>query len=449
MVEENQNPKEVTIEEALTHVKEWIDAGEKEKAKKGLNEVLEFAPDNEDAKMLLESLDKPAGNEAPAPTPTPAAPTQEEVPKINLAETPATPEPEATPTPEPTPVPAPAPEPTPAEPEATPAPEPAPAPAQEQDPQTAAILAAMGGQPPETPAQPAETNPAGQDLPGLEKISADAITQPSEAPAEKPKSKKFLIVIAAILIIGGSVSGFFAYKAITNEDAPQEEPAAQESVQEPAPVEEEEKNAEVLEEMEEFAEMFEEPEEEEEPKPKVKVKPVANETGDLSTYTNDEHGFAFEHPADWVVISKPNNGVIMVNSDDFAHMGKEGHLSITLFVHETDMSETQWFNEKVAYSTPEKIKQMVEDINHGREEPIAFENDIYSDHTSVTVNGYGAILHTLKFLKLDDEKQEFHKTFYIKKGDKLYELEGITPGGDKGDELLDLFSNLVFDLKFL
>lgn len=82
MPDENGQPQEVTIEEALNHVKTWMDNGEIEKAKRGLNEIIEYAPNNKEAKDLLASLETSATEEiqnieeaVPAPEEAPEKPS--------------------------------------------------------------------------------------------------------------------------------------------------------------------------------------------------------------------------------------------------------------------------------------------------------------------------------------------------------------------------------------
>ncbi len=99
-------PIKTTVQEALSHIKSWIDSGEKDKATKGLEEILAHEPGNTEAKAMLDGLNtsKPQAETiqqivpggAPVPVPVPAIPTPA-VPSVTPA-TPTTP-----PTPVPTP----------------------------------------------------------------------------------------------------------------------------------------------------------------------------------------------------------------------------------------------------------------------------------------------------------------------------------------------------------
>ena len=63
------DPIKTTVQEALDHIKEWTTKGEKDKAVRGLQEILHFDPSNADAqKMLSELQAAPAAIPAPAPT---------------------------------------------------------------------------------------------------------------------------------------------------------------------------------------------------------------------------------------------------------------------------------------------------------------------------------------------------------------------------------------------
>lgn len=151
-------PIRTTVQAAFDHIKDWVSKGEKDKAIKGLQELLSFDPSNVDAQKMLTELGGtvPTPAVVPAPTPatpattvTPTAPTAATMPaaafKLDMdlkptapvatttpaaPVTPATPKPVPVPTPTPVPTaPAPVvakPTPTPVAPVVTPTPKPTP-----------------------------------------------------------------------------------------------------------------------------------------------------------------------------------------------------------------------------------------------------------------------------------------------------------------------------------
>lgn len=259
MAEENQ-PKEVTIDEALSHVKDWVDSGDLDKAKKGLKEIMEFAPDNQGAKDLLESI-KQKENTQPIDI-KPAEPTEPANQVFSMPEEPkiATEQPveiPVTPLAEPTP---------PVETE-IPIPEPV-----------------------ETPNQMPTTESVGEELPGIEKLSEEEIHADIPTPKEPKSIKKFVIIaIAAVVIAGGAVGGYFLYQNYQASDIQEEEQSSEDINMEDNPElteellqnlfkEEESQSTEVVSEMEDFVEIFEENNESESSEPKVAVEPVEEKT---------------------------------------------------------------------------------------------------------------------------------------------------------------------------
>lgn len=229
MAEENQ-PREVTIDEAINHVKSWIQNGDLDKAEKGLTEIIEFAPENKEAKKLLDSIKAKKEGVAQEINVEP------QVPEFTMQQNPETPEQNVKPTPEPQ---------------------------KEPEPK--------------------------EELPGIEKVSDEELS--STLPEEKQKSSKTLLMVIAgvILLAALCVGGYFAYQNFvvnTEETVASEEPKlSEEQVTDALFKEEEPKSTEVVTEMEEFVEIFEEPKAEEKAgeqaeKPaqeKVKVKPIPEE----------------------------------------------------------------------------------------------------------------------------------------------------------------------------
>ncbi len=69
------DPMKSTVQEALDHINAWIAQGEKDKAVKGLEEVLHFDPTNADAVKLMASLKgTTVAPTAPVATVTPVVP---------------------------------------------------------------------------------------------------------------------------------------------------------------------------------------------------------------------------------------------------------------------------------------------------------------------------------------------------------------------------------------
>lgn len=98
-----------TLDEALKQIEGWISTGEKEKAKQGLQEVLEFDPSNTRAKEMMAKLTAPVAPIPAAPAPVAPAPAvtapspmpapQMAAPTPAMAQTPKPPMPTPAPTP--------------------------------------------------------------------------------------------------------------------------------------------------------------------------------------------------------------------------------------------------------------------------------------------------------------------------------------------------------------
>lgn len=165
------NPKQVTVQEALNHIQEWIKSGEKEKAKQGLREILEFDPKNEQAKKMMTEL------EIPAPIAIPVA-----IPAKVFTPAPASASASAT-----------APTPTPIVKPPTPTPMP--------------IV-----KPTSTPTSAATSNTKSTPVVTLQKPQTPSTALPTadEFTLKKQKLQKIIaIIVSAIIFIGG---GFFLYK---------------------------------------------------------------------------------------------------------------------------------------------------------------------------------------------------------------------------------------------
>lgn len=102
-----------SIQEALTHIKEWISQKDYPKAIQGLKELLEFSPDNTEAQELYNSI-KGMENSMVVAVPAPeqtisletpalivSAPTEEPAPAIEVLPEPSTPPAEILPEPAP------------------------------------------------------------------------------------------------------------------------------------------------------------------------------------------------------------------------------------------------------------------------------------------------------------------------------------------------------------
>ncbi|MFA7277554.1 MAG: hypothetical protein WC101_01020 [Candidatus Gracilibacteria bacterium] len=66
-------PIKTTVQAAFDHIKDWVSKGEKDKAIKGLQELLSFDPGNSDAQKMLAELGGTIPTPAVVPAPMPAA----------------------------------------------------------------------------------------------------------------------------------------------------------------------------------------------------------------------------------------------------------------------------------------------------------------------------------------------------------------------------------------
>lgn len=188
------DPIKTTVQQALDHIKEWISKGEKDKAVKGLQEILSFDPMNDEAKKMLSGLQ---GTPAPA-VGTGSASLDMELKPVQ----PSAPQAPAAPVAPPVPVAQP-PAPTITTPEVPPAPVTSPAPTITPPPPPAPTPATL---------KPVTAPPAPTPAPTSMTASQVEQAQPEMLSKVQTLSKHIRWIIFVGVLISAVIGGYFFYK---------------------------------------------------------------------------------------------------------------------------------------------------------------------------------------------------------------------------------------------
>jgi len=172
------------------------------------------------------------------------------------------------------------------------------------------------------------------------------------------------------------------------------------------------------------------------------------DTSTWKTYRNEEYGFEFKYPEDWVKFEyqdKLNNLIVSMENKEFKYpYGSDGDIRFFVRIYKSDFDFKEWFEKEGLYgdnNIKEKINFMKKEVS---DDSIGMDDVIIRDY-NLNFKTHNAIVRYVKFLKPEyyEGPAYTHKIYNFEVNDYVVGLELSSPTSVGSDELIDKFDKSI------
>ncbi|MFA5026150.1 MAG: PsbP-related protein [Candidatus Shapirobacteria bacterium] len=172
------------------------------------------------------------------------------------------------------------------------------------------------------------------------------------------------------------------------------------------------------------------------------------DTSNWRTYRNEEYGFEFKYPGEWVVFdyeNKLNNLILSMENESFGYpYGSEGDIRFSVRVYKSSLNLKEWFDKEGLYNNYDiqrKINFMQKEVGT---DSIDMDDVIINDY-DLNFNSHDFIARYVKFLKPEyyEGPAYTHKIYNCKIENYIISFELSSPTSTSSDRLIDRFGKSI------